>query len=247
MGRVNPGAINRFGEGVTRVYLSATALLSGRPSPSGRGELSPQLASSPVRRRQQGCALARSQAPCRARRAASEAPRPTVLSHGGHSKPFLLRSELVWTREGKLLLSRNNPWVVWTQRFLARSQPPHQVCDKREPCCGSMQLVETNNRWVMPAHTAPATRKRARAFETCCTRRAINAHNLICKPWMEDQSSGRWKTSVLFLAVFTSPKAARERTGKQWEINDIPAAGGRAELYSKEKAGRARARSGVLR
>lgn len=72
--------------------------------------------------------------------------------------------------------------------------------------------------------------ERERTFETCCTWRAINPQKHICKPWLEDQSAGRWKTSALFLAGFSLLKAAGERTGKQWEINDFPAAGGRAEL-----------------
>lgn len=37
------------------------------------------------------------------------------------------------------------------------------------------------------------------------------------------------KTSALFLAGFSSPKAVWEGTGKRREINDFPAAGGRAE------------------
>lgn len=158
-GSVNPGAVRCFGEGVTRVYLSTTTLFSGRTSPRGRGELSPRLAACPVRRRQQGCALAPLRAPRRARRAASKAPWPTVLCRTGHGKPFLLRSEPVWTRGGKPFLSESNLQVVWTRRFLARSQPSDRVCRKREPSFGSTRVVETNNRWGMPAHTAPATRK----------------------------------------------------------------------------------------
>lgn len=138
--------------------LNHHALLRQDLSP-GRGELSPRPAACPVRRRQQGCALARLRAPRRARRAASKAPRPTVLCRAGHGKPFLLRSEPVWTRGGKPFLSESNLQVVWTRRFLARSRPSDRVCRKREPCCGSTRVVETNNRWGMPAHTAPATRK----------------------------------------------------------------------------------------
>jgi len=67
--------------------------------------------------------------------------RLTLPPSTGHGKPFLLRSELVWTRAGKPFLSQNN----WTQCFLARSQPRCQVGDKHAPCCRSTRLVETNN------------------------------------------------------------------------------------------------------
>lgn len=51
-----------------------------------------------------------------------------------------------------------------------------------------------------------------------------------------------------FYAGFSSLKAAGERTGKQWEINDFPAAGGRAEVHSEERGwdGKDSVRSAVL-
>lgn len=103
-GRVNPGAVSCF-EGVPGVYLSATTFLAGRPSSWGRGEFSPWLSRCPVRRRWQSCVLAWLQTPHWARRMVSKAPCAAVLSCRGHSKPFLLRSELVWTRGGKSFLS----------------------------------------------------------------------------------------------------------------------------------------------
>lgn len=91
-------------------------------------------------------------------RPAKRPGQPSCVARGT-ANLFLLRSEPVWTRGGKPFLSQSNLRVVRTRRFLARSQPWYRVCRKREPCCGSTRVVETNNRRGMPAHTAPATRK----------------------------------------------------------------------------------------
>lgn len=54
----------------------------------------------------------------------------------------------------------------------------------------------------------------------------------------------RWKTPMLLLNVFSSLKAAQERAGKQWEINDSPAVGtGRT---SQQRQGKGSVSRGAL-
>lgn len=112
-----------WAEGVTGVYLSATTLLSASPCPRGRGELCP---GSPGVCPQ----VTMTAGLCSAAERGGQ-PWPNVPSHTAHGKPLLLRSELVWTREGKPFLSQNSPQVDGTERFLARSPPLCPGCAGR--------------------------------------------------------------------------------------------------------------------
>lgn len=88
----------------------------------------------------------------------------------GSRRPSLLRSAPVWTRGRKPYRPRATPGWSGPGAFWLGPHLPAGSAAR----AGGTRCVGTNNRRCTPAHTAPMTRKQARAFETCCTQGSIN-------------------------------------------------------------------------
>lgn len=128
-------------------------------------------------------------------------------------------------------MSQNSPQVDGAERFLARSPPLRQGCAGRVVAARRLLGLTTMGQ---PGCHRPGHPEGARAFGP---RRVRSANTAFGSSGWRISLREVEKTSALFLAGFSSLKAVWERTGKQRKINDFRGAGGRAERWSRERAG----------